>query len=186
MFDSRGFDYGTNVYHEATIYSHLLRFYYVYSDFTTNDKLVIEIEVDNRYYKIMLYVAIILLTIVGLVILYLIIVLIRYCFCRGGVRVVDSFQLDVWRSQADQRYTRIINGCPAGTYDQKITKFDEVSCIICLAIYQDGNNIRTLPCQHVFHTECIEQWIKAKIATLPRCPTCNVPLTDERPPGYVE
>ncbi len=45
-------------------------------------------------------------------------------------------------------------------------------CIICMTpIERDAPNAgtRTLGCHHIFHTECIEQWL----ATNPDCPLCR-------------
>ena len=57
---------------------------------------------------------------------------------------------------------------------------------MCLSKFEEGVIARKLLCNHLFHKECIEQWIKAKINEIPRCPMCNTTLTSERPPGYVE
>jgi hypothetical protein len=186
VINRQGYDSIGSVHGEFITYAILLRFYYIYSDFTNKDKLIIEVKVDNRYRRIMFYVSIVLITMSGLVILCVIAMLIRCCIQRRQARIADPFQSNTWRAQADQRFNRIMNECPIGAYNQKTTQFGEVSCAICLVLFQDGNTIRTLSCQHVFHQSCIEEWIKTKIGVLPRCPSCNIPVTNERPPGYVE
>lgn len=46
------------------------------------------------------------------------------------------------------------------------------SCCICLNDYQQGEELRLLPCQHRFHSQCIEDWF----ARAPLCPICKESL----------
>jgi hypothetical protein len=45
------------------------------------------------------------------------------------------------------------------------------SCPICLAEYQNEELIRTLPCAHSYHTDCIDTWL----STCNNCPLCRQP-----------
>lgn len=42
------------------------------------------------------------------------------------------------------------------------------SCCICLARYGDDEEVRELPCSHVFHVDCVDKWLKIN-ATCPLC-----------------
>ena len=65
--------------------------------------------------------------------------------------------------------------------DIKIDKFavlstftsdEEIICVICLEdIYQDCS-IRIMPCMHILHSFCAEEWFKEKI----KCPTCMIDI----------
>jgi len=46
-------------------------------------------------------------------------------------------------------------------------------CAICLTRFENGETLRVLPCQHSFHTECIDQWLGAHRT----CPMCRVDVT---------
>jgi hypothetical protein len=58
---------------------------------------------------------------------------------------------------------------------------EDSSCSICLSDYQQGEELRYLPCNHVFHSECILPWLK----TNKTCPMCKAeidkPIQNTRP-----
>ena len=54
----------------------------------------------------------------------------------------------------------------------KNNKFNETKCIICYSDFIDNNEI-SLPCGHVFHSDCILTWIEQKM----NCPICKIKLT---------
>ena len=35
--------------------------------------------------------------------------------------------------------------------------------------YEEGENLRTLICNHVFHKDCVDKWLVEKR----KCPLCN-------------
>lgn len=45
-------------------------------------------------------------------------------------------------------------------------------CSICLCEYEDGENIVRLPCNHVYHEDCVMSWTSSHV----RCPLCNFDL----------
>ncbi|KAL9182121.1 hypothetical protein ACHAXT_012773 [Thalassiosira profunda] len=47
--------------------------------------------------------------------------------------------------------------------------FRHNSCSICLDEYQVGEQIRVLPCQHTFHSDCIFPWLTERSPTCPLC-----------------
>lgn len=48
----------------------------------------------------------------------------------------------------------------------------EEDCPVCFATYEEGEELRTLPCLHVFHTECIDQWL-TRCRAGAQCPVCH-------------
>jgi len=45
-------------------------------------------------------------------------------------------------------------------------------CTICLDEFGDGDDLKTLPCLHIYHQKCIEQWLRADNS----CPVCKTPI----------
>jgi hypothetical protein len=37
---------------------------------------------------------------------------------------------------------------------------EDASCVICLCAYEPGEMVRTLPCKHHFHAQCIDEWLQ--------------------------
>lgn len=48
-------------------------------------------------------------------------------------------------------------------------------CVICYAAYRSGDMLTTLPCAHMFHSECINRWLKES----KNCPLCYEEVKDE-------
>jgi len=49
---------------------------------------------------------------------------------------------------------------------------EEPACSICLGEYDHGEDLVRLPCNHIYHAECIASWTNNNV----RCPLCNLDL----------
>ena len=47
---------------------------------------------------------------------------------------------------------------------------EETTCSICMEDIEAGTLASTLPCEHRFHRECVEDWLLRK----PACPMCSL------------
>ena len=52
---------------------------------------------------------------------------------------------------------------------------DKQNCVICMEDFKNGDVTTNLPCLHMFHTNCIQSWLK----TQNTCPICKFKLTQE-------
>lgn len=43
----------------------------------------------------------------------------------------------------------------------------QTSCMVCLGDFDIGDDVRRLPCQHVFHVSCVDEWLR-------RCTNCPI------------
>ncbi|CAE8644168.1 unnamed protein product, partial [Polarella glacialis] len=50
---------------------------------------------------------------------------------------------------------------------------NNLSCAVCLSDYVDGEVLRRLPCQHIFHRRCADEWLRRS----KRCPLCVQSIT---------
>ncbi|KAF8472057.1 hypothetical protein BDZ91DRAFT_791071 [Kalaharituber pfeilii] len=53
---------------------------------------------------------------------------------------------------------------------------NQVQCPVCMDDFEEGQEIRILPCNHSFHTDCIDPWL---LNVTGSCPLCRIDL---RPP----
>jgi len=69
----------------------------------------------------------------------------------------------------------IIRCLPTSTFSRSCTSLAElgdghIQCQICLADFEEGDELRNLHCSHSFHTCCVDVWLREKSGT---CPTCR-------------
>ncbi|KAM0929772.1 hypothetical protein ACQ4PT_001391 [Festuca glaucescens] len=66
----------------------------------------------------------------------------------------------------------VVNALPCKSYKKLETaqcSADLEQCHICLTEYEDGDQIRTLPCKHEFHLQCVDKWLKEVHRVCPLC-----------------
>ena len=56
-----------------------------------------------------------------------------------------------------------------GTEKERMISGEDAVCCICIANYENDDELRELPCSHLFHKECVDKWLK--INSL--CPLCK-------------
>ncbi|KAF5725982.1 putative RING/U-box superfamily protein [Tripterygium wilfordii] len=57
----------------------------------------------------------------------------------------------------------------AGTERERVISSDDAVCCICLARYEDSEDLKELPCSHLFHGVCVDKWLKVRAL----CPICK-------------
>jgi len=62
----------------------------------------------------------------------------------------------------------------AGAPTEAQGRDDENSkCMVCMEQFEQGDNLRSLPCLHRYHARCIDEWL----ARSPECPICKRDIT---------
>ena len=56
------------------------------------------------------------------------------------------------------------------------SRFNQDSCVICLCEFENGDQLMVLPCEHEYHTECINPWLLKKSSKCPICKASCMPM----------
>ncbi|KAJ7966111.1 E3 ubiquitin-protein ligase [Quillaja saponaria] len=57
----------------------------------------------------------------------------------------------------------------AGTEKERVISGEDAVCCICLAKYENNDELRELRCSHFFHKDCVDKWLKINAL----CPLCK-------------
>ncbi|XP_027108263.2 E3 ubiquitin-protein ligase At1g63170-like [Coffea arabica] len=85
----------------------------------------------------------------------------KYKFRRFG----DS---EKQNGEIQESFGGIMTECDTSTPVEHVLPLEDAECCICLCTYDDGTELRELPCRHHFHSACIEKWLYIN-ATCPLC-----------------
>ncbi|KAL4349975.1 hypothetical protein AHAS_Ahas10G0095700 [Arachis hypogaea] len=82
-----------------------------------------------------------------------------------------------------KKYLRFIEEKnPTICYSKKSSKLlklkppRHVECTLCLSEFMEGEKLRSLKCQHTFHRDCLDTWLKDYCAT---CPLCRLKVVSD-------
>mmetsp|Transcript_1851 Transcript_1851/g.5582 ORF Transcript_1851/g.5582 Transcript_1851/m.5582 type:complete len:628 (+) Transcript_1851:128-2011(+) len=91
--------------------------------------------------------------------------------------------------QAQERHSRVQQAAATVSLASRLTEeqlwsqefrqqlpLDQTECMVCLCPFEEGERVRRLPCNHVFHTACVDEWLGRDA----HCPLCRHSL---RPGG---
>ena len=64
------------------------------------------------------------------------------------------------KARSSTRARRRARGRPSATrLAARKAEPRDLECSICLATFKDGDELRELPCKHIFHKRCIDDWL---------------------------
>merc|ERR1712113_689373 len=69
-----------------------------------------------------------------------------------------AFGVDFWKlplNSTEEDNHDISTSAPEGDEQSDTVEL----CGVCLVSFDDGDELRVLPCGHVFHRECIDHWL---------------------------
>ncbi|CAL9108756.1 unnamed protein product [Musa textilis] len=79
-------------------------------------------------------------------------------------KIEDSEKID----EISGTFGGIMTECGSDPPVERTLSADDAECCICLCAYEDGVELRELPCGHHFHCGCIDKWLHIN-ATCPLC-----------------
>jgi len=93
-------------------------------------------------------------------------------FGQLGMENMEDVKLVVSKEELDKIPTKLYKdiGNEIKTNNDK--------CPICHDIYRENDNIRILPCEHIFHTDCINNWLGE---CSNKCPCCRKEVAKSNP-----
>lgn len=68
------------------------------------------------------------------------------------------------KSKSSQNLSSIIN--------EETSSHLRSRCVICMVEFKIGEQVRYLPCMHVYHVLCIDNWLMRSFT----CPSCMEPV----------
>ncbi|GMS84427.1 hypothetical protein PENTCL1PPCAC_6602 [Pristionchus entomophagus] len=78
----------------------------------------------------------------------------------------DSEQMS---QEQSNRVKSLLSQIPAMGYRKEM---GESECAICMGELDAGERVRYLPCMHLFHVECVDDWLIRSF----NCPSCLEPV----------
>ncbi|XP_073050932.1 E3 ubiquitin-protein ligase At4g11680-like isoform X1 [Primulina eburnea] len=70
----------------------------------------------------------------------------------------------------------------AGTENERAISGEDAACCICLAKYLNNDELRELPCLHLFHKECVDKWLRINAS----CPLCKAEVGETISSSLIE
>ncbi|XXG83708.1 hypothetical protein AAC387_Pa10g1401 [Persea americana] len=102
----------------------------------------------------------------------------RFCTPRDHI-TTQHFQVCDITNGVDQK---VLDSIPIQVYthnQRAMRDGDQCECAVCLGEFEEGDPVRILPhCHHVFHLQCIDEWIISHSI----CPLCRFPIVAPTPP----
>ena len=84
----------------------------------------------------------------------------------------NGLNYDINNNISNEDLNRIMEYLPSTIINEK-KEGENNNCVICLGDFEGGDSVTTLPCVHMFHTECIKNWLQSKN----HCPVCKYEIT---------
>lgn len=66
-----------------------------------------------------------------------------------------------------------IQSLPVRKFEGDVNKDSVTECCICMEEVSQGQEVKTMPCLHSFHSACIDRWLKQSGI----CPICKHQLS---------
>ncbi|KAF8377263.1 hypothetical protein HHK36_030638 [Tetracentron sinense] len=90
------------------------------------------------------------------------------------------------RRRSTRKYLALIEDkIPTFRYSSESTP-DLIECAVCLSNFREGEKIRELQCNHIFHKDCLDKWLQHDSPTCPLCRSTVLPEKIGVEPRQVE
>ncbi|KAL0309214.1 UNVERIFIED_CONTAM: E3 ubiquitin-protein ligase [Sesamum radiatum] len=86
---------------------------------------------------------------------------------RLKFRKISDFEKQ--NGESEGSFGGILMECDTDSPAEHVLPLEDTECCICLCAYDDGAELRELPCSHHFHSACIDKWLLINAI----CPLCK-------------
>lgn len=116
-----------------------------------------------------------------LVILILFILASLVCFCRECWQLdqaLESFPvvlhsgMPVAMLDEEERIACALEVLPTASWS-RLRVGEPEKCCFCLDVFKEDDILRLLPCDHIFHRECVDKWFASRRYMPRSCPLCK-------------
>ncbi|ESR58375.1 RING-type domain-containing protein [Citrus sinensis] len=87
--------------------------------------------------------------------------------------------LEKVNGEIQEPFGGIMIECDTDMPMEHVISEDDAECCICLSAYDDGTELRELPCLHHFHCSCLDKWLYIN-STCPLCKFNILKMSNER------
>jgi Ring finger domain len=90
---------------------------------------------------------------------------------------IGDVKTDRWRMVANKHMADLPTFCFTEDMAKGLGENDtRRKCQVCQCDYETDETVKTLPCGHCFHSECVDQWLKENDC----CAYCRKPILDDK------
>ena len=102
---------------------------------------------------------------------------------RSSRRVLDQSQVDEYpiRQYEGGKIKAAICSSRISIDSRDWTSEMTLECVICLEAIEQGDWVRKLPCHHIFHRACLDQWLTKRSCLCPLCKLSLFPDPEDHP-----
>lgn len=110
------------------------------------------------------------------IILIAVLIPISFCFC--GAIVIISVRVIIKKYQKNPTIVQCLKLSPV-RYDSSMKIRGDSICVIDLMGIRENDMVIITPCQHVFHPQCIKEWLNNRVHNPDKsCPICKKSLME--------
>lgn len=99
---------------------------------------------------------------------------VTFYFLLITLMIISFLTLQVWLKNQNTKNPLItpyeLNQCKTKKYKEIKNNQKFTDCLICMESYEESDICRILICEHFYHKECVDPWLKSRSS---RCPYCR-------------
>jgi Ring finger domain len=88
--------------------------------------------------------------------------------------VTPNFNAEAQNAEAKKKRELVLKSLTITRFhSEEKVEYEQENCSICLCNFENNQQMKTLPCKHVFHPKCVDAWLIEHLS----CPLCVRKIT---------